>query len=160
MLVGYRDANRLDFDADPVLLFHWAVHAAVHGREAAIRAAKLSGRAEWAYTDRIYRSEALSGLPSDADAFVRYLGQAQDDGVPGSDIERWAGALGGLDKCSCGTPLVDQYVFAEALIKNYGLRGTKAERVRERIISAVIRSGVETGSGICSYCSYVMNKDD
>ena len=157
---SYREANRLDFDADPVLLFRWAVHAAVHGREAAIRAAKSSGRAEWRYTDRIYRSEALSSLPPDADGFVRAVRQAEDDGDSGSDIEMWAGALGGLNKCACGTTLVDDDAFADAMIKHYRLRGAKAERVRERIISAVMRSGVETGTGLCSYCSYVMSKDD
>lgn len=157
---SYREASRIDFNPDPVLLFRWAVHAAVHGREAAIRDARSSGRAEWRYTYHIYRNEALSGLPHDADAFVRYIRQAEDDGDPGSDIEMWAGALGGLDKCACGTPLVDENAFADALTEHYGLRGSKAERVRERIISAVVRSGVETGSGLCGYCSYVMNKDD
>jgi hypothetical protein len=53
---AYREANRLDFDADPVLLFRWAIYAVLHGSETAIRAAKSSGRAEWKYTDRIYRS--------------------------------------------------------------------------------------------------------
>ena len=92
--------------------------------------------------------------------FVRAVRRGEDDGDPGSDIEMWAGALGALDKCACGTPLVDEDVFADALIKHYGLRGTKAEREREKIITAVVRSGVETGSGLCSSCSYFMNKDD
>jgi hypothetical protein len=157
---AYREANRLDFDADPVFLFRWAVHAAVQGREAAVRAAKSSGRAEWRYTDHIYRSESLSGLPPDADTFVRALRQAEDDGDPGSDIEMWAGGLGALDKCVCGTPLVDENAFANTLIKHYRLRGTKADHERERVISAILRSGVETGSGLCSGCFYFMNKDD
>ena len=157
---SYREANRLDFAADPVLLFRWAVHAAVHGREAAIRAAKSSGRAEWRDTDRIYRREALSGLPTDADGFVSAIRRAEDDGDPCFDIEMWAGALGALDKCSCGAKLVDESALADTLIKRYRLRGTKGERAREKIIAAVVRSGVETGSGLCSYCSYVMNKDD
>lgn len=157
---SYRDANRLDFDADPVLLFRWAVHAALHGREAATRAARSSGRAEWKYTDRIYRSEALSGLPRTADDFVRYVRQAEDDGDSAFDVEMWAGALGGIDKCACGTSLVDEQALAGALIKRYKLRGAKAERARESITRAIARSGVEIGYGQCSYCSYLMSKDD
>jgi hypothetical protein len=72
----------------------------------------------------------------------------------------WAGGLGALDKCVCGTPLVDENAFADALIKRDRLRGTKAEHAREKMVSAILRSGVETGSGLCSGCSYFMHKDD
>ena len=112
----------------------------MQGREAALRAAKSSGRAEWRYTDRIYRSEALSGLPPDADSFVRALRRAEDDGDPGADIAMWAGGLGAVDKCVCGTPLIAENAFADALIKHYRLRGTKAEHKREKMISATNES--------------------
>jgi hypothetical protein len=157
---SYREANRLDFDADPVLLFRWAVHALLRGREAAIRAEKSSGRAEWKYTDRIYRSEALSSLPSSADDFVRAIRQAEDDGDPGYDIETWASALHALNKCACGTNLVDEDALADALIKRYRLRGARAERARENIMAAVRRERGGDRLRVVRYCSYMMSKDD
>jgi hypothetical protein len=93
---------------------------------------------------------------------VRFVRQEEDDGDPGFDIETWAGALGALDKCVCGTKLVDDEALADSLIKRYRLRGEKAERARQKIVDAVVNSGVEIsdGLGLCSYCSYAMNKDD
>lgn len=159
---SYREANRLDFDADPAQVFRWAVHAAVHGREAAIREARAAGRDEWRYVDQIYRSEALSNLPDNADEFVRFITRESDDGDPYSDLLTWAQALGAVQECMCGTKLVDEDSLADSLVRRYRLRGARAERSRERIIAAVINSGVETsvGSGLCSYCSHVLSKDD
>jgi ppGpp synthetase/RelA/SpoT-type nucleotidyltranferase len=158
---SYREANRVEFDADDTLIFRWAVRAATHGRVAGVRAAKAEGRAEWQYIDRIYRSEALSSLPDDADDFVRFIKDG-DDGDPGFDIETWADALGASSKCMCGEKLVDEGALADALIKRYRLKGEQGERARERITRAVSNSGVELedGSGLCSYHWHVLHEED
>jgi ppGpp synthetase/RelA/SpoT-type nucleotidyltranferase len=155
----YREANRLDFDADPVLLFRWAVDAAINGRDFALREAKRDGREAWRETDSIYRREALSDLP-DVDDLPDYEHNALDDGDMDYDLTHWAEALDASQSCMCGTKIIDEYAFADAYIKRKRLRGNKAERARAAIISMIVDSGVETGSsGMCSYCSHMMDKD-
>lgn len=155
----YREANRLEIDADPVQLFRWAVDAAINGRDFALREAKRSGRSAWQETDSIYRREALSDLP-DADDLPDYEHNALDDGDMDYDLTHWAEALDASHSCACGTKIIDEYAFADAYIKRKRLRGNKAERAREAIISMVVNSGVETGSsGLCSYCAHMMEKD-
>jgi len=157
----YREANRIEIDADPVQLFRWAVEAAINGSEAALREAKRSGRADWQETDAIYRREALSDLPKDVDELGHYMHDALDDGDPSYDLGQWADALDAGSSCVCGTKLIDEDAFADAFIKRNRLKGKNAERARDKIISLIANSGVETsdGSGLCSHCSYMMSKD-
>jgi hypothetical protein len=162
LAIEYREANRLEIDADPVLLFRWAVDAAIKGRESALRESKRAGRADWQETDAIYRREALSSMPQSVEGLERYIHNALDDGDPRYDIIEWSQALGASSACSlCGTTLIDEQGFADAFIKRLKIKGSKAERVRDRIIDLASLCGIESGgsSGLCSYCAYQMEKD-
>lgn len=158
----YREANRLEIDADPVQLFRWAVDAAIYGRDFALREAKRSGRSAWQETDSIYRREVLSEVPKDVDELERHIHNALDDGDLTFDFTQWAQGLDAASSCArCGTTLVDEYALANAMVKRLKIKGSKAERIRDRITSLIGDSGVESAdsAGLCSYCAYQMEKD-
>jgi hypothetical protein len=70
-----------------------------------------------------------------------------------ADFEGWAEALGVIHGCAiCGTPIVDPYAFAEAIIQHYG---TAADDGHDDIEAAIHNSSAETGgSGDGTYCAY------
>jgi putative GTP pyrophosphokinase len=157
-------AEEADWQADATQIFRWTVLSLVVGSQAAVRRARSDGRADWREVAATARREALASIPGVEDVLVA-LEQPDKDEDPQSDLEDWAGALDATSRCAfCGTTIVRPDEFADSAVRYYRLRGRKAEEIRERLRHAAQSVGTETGSwdnsSICSYCSYVLNKDD
>jgi ppGpp synthetase/RelA/SpoT-type nucleotidyltranferase len=157
-------AEEADWQADETQIFRWTVLSLLVGPDAAIRRARSDGRADWREVSRIARREALASIPGVEDLLVA-LETPQKDEDPEWDLKSWAGALDATSQCAyCGTTIVHPDEFADSAVQYYKLRGRRAEETRERLRDAAQSVATETGSwgssSICSYCSYVLNKDD
>jgi hypothetical protein len=122
-------------------------------KNAAIKQVRKKAKREWDEIDQFARREALSALPPTIEHLIEDLKASG-----GADIEGWAEALGVTHGCAiCGTPIVDPYALAEAVIQHY----SAADDLHDDIETAIRNSPVETGgSGDGTYCAYHNNRLD
>ncbi len=125
-----------------------AIRALGTNKSAAIKQVRREAKREWDEIDQFARREALHSLPATIDELIDDLKAPDAD----ADIEGWAEALGVTHGCAiCGTPIVDPYALAEAVIQHYGA----ADDLHNDIETAVRNSSVETGGwGDGTYCAY------
>ncbi len=129
-------------------MFLAAIRALGTDKNAAIKQVRRDAKREWDEIDQFARREALHSLPPTIEQLIQDLKASGAD----ADIEGWAEALGVTHGCAiCGTPIVDPYAFAEAVIQHYGA----ADDVHDDIEAATRNSQVETGGwGDGTYCAY------
>lgn len=152
----YKEAS--GWEPDPPQLFTWAVHSLVFGKDSGAKRAYSEGRAVWKDIERIARREILSDVGS-PEEMLSSLEYAQKDEDPESDIESWASVLGVSRRCAfCGTAIVDPEEFAKAAVKQFKVRGRRADTMRKRLTEAVQSKAMEPGSwddpSICSRCAH------
>ena len=94
----------------------------------------------------------LASLPPTIEELVEQL----EDPSSEADVEGWAEALRATSECAiCSTAIVDPFSFAETAVQHYEVAGADADAFHERIESAVLSSGTETGGwGDGSLCAY------
>jgi ppGpp synthetase/RelA/SpoT-type nucleotidyltranferase len=117
-------------------------------KSAAIKQVRREAKREWDEIDQFARREVLHSLPATIEELIDDLKAPEAD----ADIEGWAEALGVTHGCAiCGSPIVDPYAFAEAVIQHYGA----ANDLHNDIETAVRNSSVETGGWADgTYCAY------
>ena len=129
------------------------------GATNAYQSFRSSVEGEYQYIKAIVRQEVLSELPDTIDELMNSLREGEL-GIP--DIWNALEEIGGLSECDrCGTLYFDSDSVYEALTDHYGVENTD---LMDLLYQAEADGGFEVesanSSGYCSYCGYMMSKDD
>jgi len=140
----------------PALVFECAIHATLNGTASAVALARKRGKADWAEIDAQFKSEISYAVP---DAWAELKRQLEDREAAIGTIAEYFDAV---DTCACGVEIVEFDSLVSSVIEHYGLDDMEASEASELLIAAMDRAGLDDseGTGLCSYCYHVLNKDD
>lgn len=140
----------------PTNTFECAVHAALNGTASAIALARKQGKADWAEIDAQYKSEISYAVPESWAELKRRLENGQ------AEIGTIAEYFDATDTCACTAEIVEFDSLVSSVIDHYGLTDKEASEASDLLIRAMDRAGLDDseGTGLCSYCHHVLNKDD
>ena len=151
------------WDPDSAKLFRWMVRAAVEGPDAAVETAREDGREEWLEIVAIAQREVGADLPESWEGLVGEMTPHSKHDDPEAYVLHLAHSFDSVSTCGCGTTIV-QADLLKNLVEHYGLAGQVAEKAFDEIEQTIISTGVETGSldssEVCTYCGYVLGKDE
>jgi ppGpp synthetase/RelA/SpoT-type nucleotidyltranferase len=140
----------------PARIFECAVHAALNGTASGIALARKQGKADWAEIDAQFKSEISYAVPETWAELKRRLENRQ------AEIGTIAEYFDATDTCACTAEIVEFDSLVSSVIEHYGLEDKEASEASDLLIAAMDRAGMDDseGTGLCSYCYHVLNKDD
>lgn len=140
----------------PEKTFGWVVQAALGGTRSAVALAHREGKEDWSEIETQAKSEMSHAVPETWAALKEEL-ENRD-----ADLETLMDYFGAKESCVCGEPIYQFETLIGGITDHYRLKGEKADEASELINKALIQSDFEDADGysLCSYCQYVMNKDD
>lgn len=144
------------WDPWPELIFGWVVQATLGGKRSAIALAHKDGKEDWNEIEVQAKSEMSHAVPETwAD-----LKEELENGH--ADLETLTDYFGAKEFCYCGEPIYQFETLIDGIIHHYRLKGEKVDEASELIQKALSETDMEDADGysLCSYCTYVMNKDD
>jgi hypothetical protein len=146
--------KRTGWEPWPEKLFSWVVQAALDSKRSAITLASADGRADWNEIEVQAKSEMSHAIPDTWAALKEELENGD------ADLEALADYFGAKDDCYCGEPIYQFEALIYGITKHYRLK--KFDEAAELITRALTRADMEDAEGykLCTYCAYVMNKDD
>lgn len=152
---AYRDELRLGFDISAENIFTLTPVAVAKGDKEATKKARRLARAERKEIDTVWRNQVLGELPESWENFLTEL-EAQS-----IDVEAVAEALGVASACSvCGTTIVDDYSFLEAVAAHYGADMHYEGDLIRTLLDAADCWADNDYPNLCSYHAYQASKDD
>ncbi|MBZ5668067.1 MAG: hypothetical protein LAO30_26235 [Acidobacteriia bacterium] len=140
----------------PEKIFGWVVQAMLGSKRSAIALAHREGKEDWSEIEAQARSEMSHSVPETWPDLKAHI----ENGT--ADLETLMDYFGAKESCYCGEPI---YQFENAIVgieDHYRLKGDDVDEASELIQKALIEADFEDADGysLCSYCQYVMNKDD